>query len=135
MVDYWNDRPVAGLKEQVPVTLINDQYEPWNGPVTLRVKRGHRVLVDKTSSSDRSARHDEPRFRPCLAGIGRSVRSRSGVCAARTASWCKRRDSIFPSTEEPMKSTGKRGWTMEDSRWRRDHGVARLDELVRSFAV
>ena len=51
MVDYWNDRPVAGLKEQVPVTLINDQYEPWNGPVTLRVKRGHRVLVESKQAA------------------------------------------------------------------------------------
>ena len=47
MVDYWNDRPMAGAKAQVPVVLSNDLDQPWHGPVALRVKRGGRVLFEK----------------------------------------------------------------------------------------
>ncbi len=46
MIDFWNNTPAAGGRARVPVTLINDLYQPWHGPVTLRVKRGHRVLVE-----------------------------------------------------------------------------------------
>jgi hypothetical protein len=46
MIDFWNSRPCAGARARVPVTLINDLYQPWNGPVTLRVKRGGRVLAE-----------------------------------------------------------------------------------------
>ncbi len=48
MVDYWKDRPVHGAKARVPVVLINDLDQPWQGPVTLRVKRGDRVLFDES---------------------------------------------------------------------------------------
>ena len=30
----------------MPVVLINDLYQSWNGPVTLRLKRGDRVLIE-----------------------------------------------------------------------------------------
>ena len=46
MVDYWNDQPSSGAKARGPVILVNDLYEPWSGPVTLRVKQGDRVLVE-----------------------------------------------------------------------------------------
>ncbi len=46
MIDFWNNRPCAGSGARVPVALINDLYQPWKGPVTLRVKRGNRVLVE-----------------------------------------------------------------------------------------
>jgi beta-galactosidase len=46
MIGYWNSRPVSGTRAQVPVELINDLYEPWSGPVTLRVKDGERVVVE-----------------------------------------------------------------------------------------
>jgi hypothetical protein len=46
MVDYWNDRPVHGVKARVPVILINDLDQPWRGPVALRVKCGDRALLE-----------------------------------------------------------------------------------------
>lgn len=46
MIDFWNNTPPAGTRSRVPVLLINDLYESWNGPVTLRVKRGDKVLVE-----------------------------------------------------------------------------------------
>jgi beta-galactosidase len=46
MIDFWNNTPSAGTRSRVPVMLINDLYESWNGPVTLRVKRGDKVLVE-----------------------------------------------------------------------------------------
>jgi hypothetical protein len=46
MVDYWNDRPVHATKARVPVTLINDLDQPWQGEVALRVKCGDRTLFE-----------------------------------------------------------------------------------------
>ncbi len=46
MVDYWQDRPVRGAKARVPVTLVNDLDQPWQGTVVLRVKRGNRALLE-----------------------------------------------------------------------------------------
>jgi predicted lipoprotein len=46
MIDFWNNTIPAGTRARVPVTLISDLYEPWDGPVTLRVKCGGRVLVE-----------------------------------------------------------------------------------------
>jgi len=46
MIDYWKDRPVSATKTRIPVTLINDLYQSWSGPVTLRVKSGDRVLYE-----------------------------------------------------------------------------------------
>ena len=46
MVDYWNDRPVHAAKARVPVILINDLDQPWQGAVGLCVKRGNRALFE-----------------------------------------------------------------------------------------
>jgi hypothetical protein len=46
MVDFWNDRPVHGAKARVPVVLINDLDQPWQGPVALRLRRGNRTLFE-----------------------------------------------------------------------------------------
>jgi hypothetical protein len=46
MIDFWNNRPPAGTRSRVPVLLINDLDKSWNGPVTLRVKRGGGVFVE-----------------------------------------------------------------------------------------
>jgi hypothetical protein len=46
MIDFWNNGPSAGTRARVPVALINDLYESWNGLVTLRVKCGDRALVE-----------------------------------------------------------------------------------------
>jgi hypothetical protein len=45
MIDFWKNRALPGTRTRVPVVLINDLYKPWNGPVTLRVKLGGRVLI------------------------------------------------------------------------------------------
>ena len=89
MVDYWNDRPLSGTKARVPVVLINDLYRPWKGPVTLRVKRGERVLVE--------ARQDagiEPlgtanvAFDIAWPEASRAVRIGSGIARRRRRSRC-----------------------------------------------
>ena len=46
MIDFWNNRPLAGSKSHVPIILINDLDQPWHGPVALRVKRGEQVLFE-----------------------------------------------------------------------------------------
>ena len=46
MLDFWSNRPAAGTKVRVPVVLMNDLYQPWAGPVTLRLIRGDRVLAE-----------------------------------------------------------------------------------------
>ena len=40
---------------QVPVILINDLERPWTGPVTLRLKRGDRLLHEKQQDADIAA--------------------------------------------------------------------------------
>lgn len=46
MIDYWNDGPLVGTKARVPVIVSNDLDRPWQGPVTLRLKRGERALFE-----------------------------------------------------------------------------------------
>jgi hypothetical protein len=44
-IEFWNDKAVAGTKVHLPVVLINDLDQAWNGPVTLRMTDGrHEVL-------------------------------------------------------------------------------------------
>ena len=47
MIDFWNDRAPAGGATQIPVVLLNDLEALWSGPVTLRVKGGGHVLIQK----------------------------------------------------------------------------------------
>jgi beta-galactosidase len=51
MVGFWDESATAGAVEKIPVTLINDLGEPWNGPVTLRVRRGDRVIAEQKQGS------------------------------------------------------------------------------------
>ncbi len=46
MVDYWNDRPVHATRARVPVILVNDLDQPWQGTVTLRVRHDGRTLFE-----------------------------------------------------------------------------------------
>lgn len=46
LIDFFAAQAPAGSKAKVPVVLINDLYDAWSGPVTLRVKRGDRVLAE-----------------------------------------------------------------------------------------
>jgi hypothetical protein len=44
-IDFWDDKAIGGQKVRLPIVLINDLDQPWNGPVTLRMKcRGHVVV-------------------------------------------------------------------------------------------
>jgi hypothetical protein len=47
MVDFTKERILAGSKpSQVPVVVINDLEQPWQGPVILRVKLGGQVEAE-----------------------------------------------------------------------------------------
>jgi hypothetical protein len=51
MIDFWGNRPAAGTRARLPVVLINDLYEPWSGPVTLRLSSAGRVLFEAKQSA------------------------------------------------------------------------------------
>ena len=46
MLDYGKDQPLHGARVRLPVVLFNDLDQPWQGPVTLRLKRNHRALFE-----------------------------------------------------------------------------------------
>ncbi|QNN24101.1 hypothetical protein HED60_18110 [Planctomycetales bacterium ZRK34] len=46
MIDYWATRTQPGAGMQIPVVLINDLYQPWNGPVSLRIRSGDHVAFE-----------------------------------------------------------------------------------------
>jgi F5/8 type C domain-containing protein/glycosyl hydrolase family 127 (putative beta-L-arabinofuranosidase)/glycosyl hydrolase family 2/beta-L-arabinofuranosidase (glycosyl hydrolase family 127) len=46
MLDFRNMAPIQGTSSRVEVALIDDLDAPWNGPVTLRVRRGDRALAE-----------------------------------------------------------------------------------------
>jgi len=51
-IEYWENKPIGGgQKISVPIMVINDLEQPWNGPVTLRVKCGDRVLLKRSQSA------------------------------------------------------------------------------------
>jgi len=47
VIDYWKDHSLHGVRARVPVVLSNDLDQPWQGPVTLRLKRGDRVSFER----------------------------------------------------------------------------------------
>ncbi len=55
MIHFWNDNASAGNTMQIPVTLINDLDATWSGPVTLRLKSGRHVLVEKKQDASIAA--------------------------------------------------------------------------------
>ena len=47
MVDFAKDKVLTSAKPaRVPVAVINDLERPWNGPVTLRLRRQGRLLAE-----------------------------------------------------------------------------------------
>jgi hypothetical protein len=44
-IAFWDEQAVSGLQIQLPVLLLNDLDQPWDGAVTLRLKRDNRVLL------------------------------------------------------------------------------------------
>ncbi|SPE52472.1 putative Beta-galactosidase [Verrucomicrobia bacterium] len=50
-IGFWEDKAVGGQALPLHVTLINDLDQPWNGPVTLRLKQGNHVLLKLQQST------------------------------------------------------------------------------------
>ncbi len=50
MIDFWSDRLVAGIEHEFPVTVINDLYEDWQGPVHLRITKDEQVLFEQSKN-------------------------------------------------------------------------------------
>ncbi|MEI8291690.1 MAG: glycoside hydrolase family 2 TIM barrel-domain containing protein [Verrucomicrobiota bacterium] len=44
MVDYFAEKAGVGTDVKITVVAINDLYEAWKGPVTLRLKNGKRII-------------------------------------------------------------------------------------------
>ena len=49
MIKKWDKEYDPGQKINVPVTIINDLYQSWEGKVTLKIKRGQGILTTKSS--------------------------------------------------------------------------------------
>ena len=45
MVDYWAEEAAPARSSTVPVVVINDRDEPWEGPVRLRLVAGEKTLL------------------------------------------------------------------------------------------
>ena len=53
MVDFAQEKvPASGTPARVPVVAINDLERPWHGPVTLRLRRGERLLAEMKQDCD-----------------------------------------------------------------------------------
>jgi hypothetical protein len=48
MIDDWAEDGVAGQRREVPVVIINDLDQPWEGQVRFRLRRGEAVLDELT---------------------------------------------------------------------------------------
>ena len=48
MIDFWAGRLRRGIQANVPVRVVNDTYADWNGPVTLRLMKGDRLLAEQS---------------------------------------------------------------------------------------
>jgi hypothetical protein len=44
MVDFFDEKLAGGTTARISVVAINDLYDPWNGPVTLRRRQGDRAI-------------------------------------------------------------------------------------------
>jgi hypothetical protein len=48
MIDFWADECLGGTALKLPVAIINDLDSAWRGPVTLRLTRDGKTLIEKT---------------------------------------------------------------------------------------
>lgn len=46
-IDYWAQEVPPGKSPSIPVLLVNDQCEKWEGTLTLRLGRGERTIREK----------------------------------------------------------------------------------------
>jgi hypothetical protein len=49
MADFWDDDPPPGQERKVPVVVINDLYDAWNGLVRLQLLRGQEKLLERSA--------------------------------------------------------------------------------------
>ena len=107
-INYWNATAVSGQRIQLPVRLINDLGQPWNGPVTLRVKCANRVLVTLKQEGRRNTFwHGDTGVRFDLAGNGRTLPPRGGVARLR---WKPCPQRARTSTSQSMTTFTRRQW-------------------------
>jgi len=52
MIDFWEDDSSPKAECDVPVVVVNDTYDPWNGTVRLTLMNGDQVLVDQQISTN-----------------------------------------------------------------------------------
>ncbi len=50
MQDYFEEKAAGGTSVRIPVIVINDLYEPWATPLTLRLTGGERVITELQQS-------------------------------------------------------------------------------------
>ena len=50
MIDEWRSQLPAGKKLNVPVVVINDLYQDWNGKVRFRILRGGKPVTDQSKA-------------------------------------------------------------------------------------
>jgi hypothetical protein len=48
MVDFWADSMSPGTPREIPVSVINDMYTDWSGPVVFRLMKGDSVLSEQS---------------------------------------------------------------------------------------
>ena len=48
MIDEWRAQLPAGKEMEMPVVVINDRYQGWNGKVRFRILRGEKVLAEQS---------------------------------------------------------------------------------------
>jgi beta-galactosidase len=51
-VNFWKDRVINQTQARVPIILLNDLDQPWNGPVTLRLRQPGRASPAVETSHD-----------------------------------------------------------------------------------
>lgn len=59
MVDQWADEFSGGEERQVPVVVINDLYEPWQGQVRFRVLKDGKAVQEKSEDLEVPALGDK----------------------------------------------------------------------------
>lgn len=48
MLDYWGQDLTPGQTRKFEVVVLNDRYDPWEGPVALRLVRAGQTLAEKS---------------------------------------------------------------------------------------
>ncbi|MCY3023397.1 MAG: discoidin domain-containing protein [Planctomycetota bacterium] len=51
MIDFWTDEPNGGEERQVPVVVINDLYQDWQGQVRFRMLKDGKAVQEKVENA------------------------------------------------------------------------------------